>query len=987
MIEVRINGYECEPSEIEVGTAGSYGVQELHLSFSGEWEGLSKRTTWMTDAGNIVALPDERDMVTVPAEATATAGRRWMSIDGVAAGKQRISVRVAYKVYETVAPGGANSVTPTDSEMEQALAILEEVKALKTPEITVGKTETVEAGTPARVKNTGTATKAVLDFEIPRGESGVYVGADEPDETVKVWVDPEGENDAEGAVIDLNAAVQEAQEAAEEAGRVVEGAADEAARIAAQAVVEETRGELESYVSAAQTAERGAADEREGAEAARAASEAAESGAIAAKTAAEAAVLNGPKIENDTWWVYDAAKQTYVDTGVDASGVAGQTGERGTGLLKVSTAPSSYTTAIGDYAPKYRIALDTVIAESGADKVLVGDVIEQLYYHYVVDYLDDTYAYSSVTRTSIRGATGATGARGVGVRDVLPVAESSESGGTNTFRVRLTDGNYTDFNYRNGKDGGYYTPTVSQPDANTMRVSYTPSQEGMAGVEQVDVALPQGPKGDTGLPAGGSAGDVLTKTESGTEWKAPSGGNNATKEEVSEAVSVGSESVTLDSTAPTQTINLAWNVPPITNIPAFTNQYIAREDKGLSYPRAFNTSGYVQTWGSAGHHCNAETHVAEHSYFCAMEYEMDGESTAKLLNWGGSIPQDGSVISGSGWVYGVRTLPSSGAVGFALDATNTGTGTIKHLYCIDVTALLEAGTISSILINDLVALFGGLELIPGQNYAGSVSSGTATLTINRNGETVTVDNSASTAIVQGNDVLTVEGGSVTFLLKVIREVSGDRVWAGKKWVAFGDSLTDETINADKKYYRYIEEKTGITVVVMGKGGTGYYKTYDSGTAYGQRMANIPADADVVTIFGSVNDWHTKSANVAMGNASDTMDAGTLAGYINECIDVAIEKAPYAQIALVTPMDYHGLPDDVLESIANIIKAVAEYRKIKCLDLYHESGFRVDNPTFAAVYTTDYSETAESFGHPSNLAHEQLIAPEFMELLKRMLLTA
>ena len=301
----------------------------------------------------------------------------------------------------------------------------------------------------------------------------------------------------------------------------------------------------------------------------------------------------------------------------------------------------------------------------------------------------------------------------------------------------------------------------------------------------------------------------------------------------------------------------------------------------------------------------------------------------------------------------------------------------------------EAGTITATTINELAELFGGLELIPGQDYAGSATSGTATLSITRDGETTTVDSGTATATVQGGDILSVEGGSVTFLLKVLREVYVDpiKVWSGKKWVAFGDSLTDESINADKKYYRYIEEKMGITVVVMGAGGTGYYKGYDSGTAYGQRMANVTADADVITIFGSVNDWHTKNANVEMGNASDTMEAGTLAGYINECIDVAIEKAPYAQIALVTPMDYHGLPDDILEGIANIIKAVAAYRKIKCLDLYHESGFRVDNPTFAAVYTTDYSETAESYGHPSNLAHEQLIAPEFMELLKRMLLTA
>ena len=483
MIEVRINGYECDPGEIEIGTAGSYGVQQLHFAFSSEWEGLTRRTTWMTDAGKIAVLLDESDTMTVPAEATATAGRRWLSVDGVAAGKQMISVRMGYKVYETVEPGGENSVTPTDGEMTQALAILEEVKALKTPEITVGKTETVEAGTPARVENTGTATKAVLDFEIPRGESGVYVGTVEPDETAKVWVDPEGENDAEGAVIDLNAAVL---------------------RAAAYAEGGTAPATLIGNVSYPAIDTIGAKGYMDAAQAARASAEAAESGAIAAKTAAEAAVLNGPKIENNTWRVYDAAKQTYVDTGVEASGIAGQTGERGTGLLKVSTAPSSYTTAIGDYTPKYRIALDTVIAESGAEKVLVGDVIEQSYYHYVIDYLDDTYAYSSVTRTSIRGATGATGARGatgaqgVGVRDVLPVAESSESGGTNTFRVSLTNGDYTNFNYRNGKDGGYYDPEVTQPSENMMRLTYFPSQDGMGDIKVKDIALPRGARGATG---------------------------------------------------------------------------------------------------------------------------------------------------------------------------------------------------------------------------------------------------------------------------------------------------------------------------------------------------------------------------------------------------------------------------------------------------------------------------------------------------------
>ena len=477
-----------------------------------------------------------------------------------------------------------------------------------------------------------------------------------------------------------------------------------------------------------------------------------------------------------------------------------------------------------------------------------------------------------------------------------------------------------------------------------------------------------------------------------TAWEPvdfPSGGGNTTQKEEITTVSVGSEAVVLDGTAPEQVVNLSWAVDGARTIPAFTNYYIA--NASYSYPRKFDTSGYTQFFSNA-HHGNSDAFVAGHKYFQAMQYSMDDESTAKLMSFDQYITPTGSdIISGSGWVYGIKSPSSVGQIALCLGKTSTGTGTINYVYCIDVTALEEAGVIAEgIMLNELAELFGELPLIPGQDYeGGSVGDGTATLSINRNGETITVDNTSSTATVKGGDILSVEGGSVTFLLTVLKTVAADEasVWSGKKWVAFGDSLTDESINADKKYYRYIEEKTGITVTVMGKGGTGYYKTYDSGTAYGQRMAQVPADADIITIFGSVNDWHTKSANVEMGNASDTMEAGTLAGYINECIDVAIEKAPYAQIALVTPMDYHGLPDDTLEGIANIIKAVAAYRKIKCLDMYHESGFHVDNTVFAQQFTTDYSETAESYGHPNNLAHERLIAPEFMELLKRMILTA
>lgn len=46
-----------------------------------------------------------------------------------------------------------------------------------------------------------------------------------------------------------------------------------------------------------------------------------------------------------------------------------------------------------------------------------------------------------------------------------------------------------------GEDGGYYTPEISQPNADTMTVSYTPSKEGMQAVEPQTVQLPAGKNG------------------------------------------------------------------------------------------------------------------------------------------------------------------------------------------------------------------------------------------------------------------------------------------------------------------------------------------------------------------------------------------------------------------------------------------------------------------------------------------------------------
>lgn len=83
--------------------------------------------------------------------------------------------------------------------------------------------------------------------------------------------------------------------------------------------------------------------------------------------------------------------------------------QRGTGILNITTSPSSYTTVTPDGGtPTYRILLSTVLTQASVDKVLAGDILMYSTYLYPVYYIDDSYVYTR-SRTSIRGYDGADG--------------------------------------------------------------------------------------------------------------------------------------------------------------------------------------------------------------------------------------------------------------------------------------------------------------------------------------------------------------------------------------------------------------------------------------------------------------------------------------------------------------------------------------------------------------------------------------------------
>ena len=87
------------------------------------------------------------------------------------------------------------------------------------------------------------------------------------------------------------------------------------------------------------------------------------------------------------------------------------TAARGTGILKIDTAPTAYTTPISGITPAFRISKDIVKSQSLVDEVYTGDILQYSYYQYQVILVADDYVYTAA-RTSIRGSAGAAGATG-----------------------------------------------------------------------------------------------------------------------------------------------------------------------------------------------------------------------------------------------------------------------------------------------------------------------------------------------------------------------------------------------------------------------------------------------------------------------------------------------------------------------------------------------------------------------------------------------
>lgn len=206
------------------------------------------------------------------------------------------------------------------------------------------------------------------------------------------------------------------------------------------------------------------------------------------------------------------------------------------------------------------------------------------------------------------------------------------------------------------------------------------------------------------------------------------------------------------------------------------------------------------------------------------------------------------------------------------------------------------------------------------------------------------------------------------------------IWANKKWVCVGDSLTESNQRTDKHYFDYVADDTGIQVVNMGVSGTGYARGRENNNAFYQRILNAPTDLDVITIFGSGNDG---GAGLQLGSPSDT-GTSTLAGCINTTIDNLYSILPVVELGIVTPTPWQGnMPynEGFMENYSNLLVAICGRRSIPCLDLFHCSNL---DPNSADVRAAAYSKDDGNGTHPDELGHK-IIAPRFKAFLDSLII--
>lgn len=452
------------------------------------------------------------------------------------------------------------------------------------------------------------------------------------------------------------------------------------------------------------------------------------------------------------------------------------------------------------------------------------------------------------------------------------------------------------------------------------------------------------------------------------------------------------------------------------------NDFVNLARDGSTIPFTVNVNGYTQMAAYIFPDAVASAYnLGDGELFVGFYIDITGSVTLSIPGSNPIINSSGnniSEITQSGWYYGksgALTGETATVNKFYLagSAGNTGTAEITYVYCQSSTWIATNYQTWNNTTEKFMQLFPELNIEPGEDYiAPIIGSATASVTIN--GITTNYDDSDRSIPIESGAVVAVTKGTLTLYIiggydvNKIYRICDRRYkkiedWSNIKWAVVGDSLTDTTINASKKYQQIIHAKTGIQIQSLGLGGTGYTAGYDNNATFRDRILTIDEDTDIVTIFGSVNDWKNNPFNSLcpdIGTASDVYDTNktviqnTFCANLNHTFDALFDRVPTAQVIVFSSMPYYGVNENYHKAARDAVKDVCAYRHIPYVDMFETGYWRIiDYVQYAVAYTYEgqqggwesISDYPAAFGHPNNDAHQKIIAPKFYEELKRWII--
>ena len=252
------------------------------------------------------------------------------------------------------------------------------------------------------------------------------------------------------------------------------------------------------------------------------------------------------------------------------------------------------------------------------------------------------------------------------------------------------------------------------------------------------------------------------------------------------------------------------------------------------------------------------------------------------------------------------------------------------------------------------------------------------LLIKTNGNTETI-------VVEGTDLGNHYEGYYALKESLTKRVSkaDNNTWAGKKWLAIGDSLTDPAV-ASEGYPHLVSKALGLSLTNVGASGKVMNYFVDL-------IPDYADDFDLVTVLLGTNN---QGYNCGIGSLNDGVDYTTNNSFYAQTQKVAemlMEKYPTAVIAFLTPIRRTGVDGQnnndegyminalglTTEPYAEAVKEVADYYGLPCLDLYH-NGINPKSEWMRQLYFVNSDGT-----HPNNDGHAKYTAPVIKAFLESL----